>query len=804
MRRGRRAPVAIAGALAALALLEISRSASGLPLSGSRALVSLLFVAAVLAAGLACRPARDPGGFRIYPRAAAVAAAIGIAGVFTAILFQSEIGAWIAAVAFYSLTLASAHPAGDRGGRTAAFFRISLGAAAAGAVPMAALEIECRFAHEEIFVAAEALLLAAVWLALLAAFRAIASEKPAVRGIRLGPGLLAAAAAAASLGGLTWTIVAYEQSFVDANPPVYPGISAESPFLCGRAPADPETFDAAATFANLLGRVDAKSAKGPAEYAMLALARGDLASASRFRESLLAEVARGRLADQIPTKFWQYEAALRAFYFARVRAAFPGLFPADDEVRVAAWFAGINRSAYSVGVSDLIYAIAYRKVPEGLYENQENGAALLAALETGGLADPGLSASNRLYLDRAPRGWQARFRNSDDAFSYQSEWITNAYLQSLRTGEPPRDRARRSFEWLLLQEPPDGFPLDYNPSAAPRTPATFYLGARLLGDPELLWIAARGIRGFGRLGIPLSAQPGAELPARIDPRSPTIGSCLLYGEAGLPTHVGPLAPDKIVFRDGWADQSGYLLLNLRFAGWHRYRATNTITLLRDRGKTLVSEARGEPFRFLPFERRLFRDKRIPRENLNGLLVEPTGLSAVVSRLAGFGGPWAEDPPGFARVERFDLSDGRDASSSVIADWRGWTQRRSIVFVKSGPIALLDDARGPSHRSAAITWHVSGRAGQDRGRYRLGADGAGGELVLIGLDDGGARMVEHGGGASSLDLTYEPARPGRLRLASVFLRGAWIGANVRALRDRSRVVLQLERAGERAVIPFDFK
>ena len=74
------------------------------------------------------------------------------------------------------------------------------------------------------------------------------------------------------------------------------------------------------------------------------------------------------------------------------------------------------------------------KWPKGPYENQENGAGLLAMLEAEGLADPALSAANRAYLARNWRGWTARFRVTDDALVYQPEWIDNAYFQSLFSG----------------------------------------------------------------------------------------------------------------------------------------------------------------------------------------------------------------------------------------------------------------------------------------------------------------------------------------------------------------------------------
>lgn len=77
----------------------------------------------------------------------------------------------------------------------------------------------------------------------------------------------------------------------------------------------------------------------------------------------------------------------------------------------------------------------------------------------------------------------------------------------------------------------------------------------------------------------LFAQPAVEEPASLGGRSSTKGSCLLYSDLGLPNQKGPLAPDKIVFRDGWSPDVAYLLVNLRFTGWHRYKATGTVTLV---------------------------------------------------------------------------------------------------------------------------------------------------------------------------------------------------------------------------------
>ncbi|HET7451787.1 MAG TPA: hypothetical protein VFL12_03550 [Thermoanaerobaculia bacterium] len=792
-----RSAAAVLGGAAAIALLEISRAAAGVPFSIGRTLERVLFLAVAVAVARRCRPRRE-GRTWIFPVAAGAAAVALELAAIAAAAVPSGAAAEGALALFFGLTLAAALPGGDsargeaarertvflaavgRAALLAAVGRAALLAAAAGVVPMILLEIGCRFAHEELFVAAEAATLAAAWAALLPA-AALGGPRASAGGIRVHSGALAAGAVALAAAGLGVAIAAYQASFSDPEPPGFPGISTAAPFLCGTAPPDSARYDGRRVFEDLLSAIAANPGKGAPEEAMLALATRDALHAERFRDALLREVSSGDLSRRGRTKFWQWAAALRAHYYPRVRDAFPGLFSAADRNRVASWFAAINRRALRVGPDDAIYALAYRKVPEGPYENQENGAALLAALETGGLADPAISDRNRRYLDRAARGWAGRWRNSDDSLSYQSEWITNAYLQSLRTGPPPIEAVRRSFDWILAQTPPDGFAPDYNPSGAPDLP-TAYLGAEILRDPRLLWLAARTLSSAAKEGRPIWAQPGVERPVDGEGISPTIGNCLLYGPSGTPTRPGPLAPDKIVFRGGWRPEDPYLLVDLRFEGWHRYKATNTVTLLRAAGRTLAADRGGAALRFVPLERRLFRDKRIPRENLNGLLVEPAGLAAALSRLAGFGGPWAQDPPRTARVERFDPAAG--TCVTAVEGWNGWRQRRTVDFRRDAPIVVVDEADGPG--KAAIAWHVEGvPAGP--GRFRLA--GGAGELVLVAAGGSGSIEVSRLSDAPRLTILYRPVRPGTARLASVFLTGRWLGASV-AVLPGNRPVLRI--------------
>ena len=798
--RGKSRSAGLAVLLAVLTL-EAARVLCGTPLSTIAFAEKFLFVAVALAAAGVCRPSLEPDGRWNLSAGALSVIATGVVGALAGAFLQSDVAAGIALAAFWAVTLGAASvPAPPRRGARRGVLVLTL-AASAGMVPMAAVEVESRFAHEEIFVALGALPLSIAWMWLWFALRPRRPPQPAAsrRGVRLRPGALGLVACLLALASVAAAVASYQASFSSPDPPPFPGISPQSPFLCGESRrADPDTFPGSEVFAALLARVGAARPPTPPEEGMLALATGDRKHASAFRSGLLDEVSRGEFSRIGETKFWQYEASFRAYYYPRVRAAFPGLFAPEDDRRVLAWFAAVNRRALAWGFVDAIYATAFAKLPEGPYENQENGAGLLALLEAGGLAAPELSKENRRYLDRTRRGWAARFRNNDDSYGYQPEWINNALFQSLRTGKAPEDAVRRSFEWLLLQAEPGGVAPDYNAGVPSILPGTAYLGATLLRDPSLLWLSGKSLKRFEGSGLPLPAQPGVERPIALEGRSPSAGSCLLYADSGLPNRVGPLAPDKIVFRDGWTDDSAYALLNLRFAGWHRYRATNAVVLLRH-GETIVEEKRGGPFSWLPLERRIFRDKRIPREYTNALLVEPTGYAAAVSRLTGFGGRWAQDPPHFARIEDFETNADADRSTTSLSNWRGWSQRRTIDFHHGGPIVVFDRADGPATRASALAWHVSG-PGRDRGHFRfVVADGA--EFLLLPLEEsGGSVETSRIEGSEGLDVLYRPARRGRLRLATVFLIGEWSGARVQIGSSAGKRTVDISSDAKRLSIP----
>lgn len=509
---------------------------------------------------------------------------------------------------------------------------------------------------------------------------------------------------------------------------------------------------------------------------MLALSTGDQNWAELFRQTLLMEALEGSFTGPAHSvKYGQYEAGLRAYYYPRVRTAFPGLFAIQEAELVKEWFAQINQRALTVGWVDALYAVAFAKWPEGPYENQESGAGLLALLETNRLADPDLSDRNRDYLARNPRGWSERFRNTDDSLVYQLDWINNAYFQSLYSDSYSELNRELAFEWLLFQALPNGGRIGYNHVGQPSLAGVAYLGAQLLGDPRYIWLAGRSLDVLEARGEYLRAQPGVEMPMAVSGLPPAENSCLLYSQSGLPNQVGPLAPDKVVLRDGWDLDSSYLLVNLRFTGWHRYKATNTITLAYQ-GVPLIQEVtQGDRIGWLPEGRSLFRDKRIPRENLNGLLIRRSGLASVVGTLTGVGSPWHQDPPHYATVVDFNADDAVSSVHVRLADWHSWTHDRLVHLVHDGPTVVVDVATSTDSSIAEVSWHLRDVESVRDSRARLrGLDRPVEILWLPVGTQGEIRREESEDGRLSVTC---PGAPGKLRWITVVLPNEWVGAHV---------------------------
>lgn len=678
-------------------------------------------------------------------------------------------------------------------------------ALAMGASTIALVQLETNFAEEEFFSAIQAIILSGYWFVLLnlenILAKAYKSRDPELS-YYLQLILLGILCLSAIIGSIIF-VRFYQLSFYPKQAPTYTGISADAPFVCGELQTDPQTYDGQEVFDKILKSLESNPNKSTPDYGMLALGSGDIFWAEKFRESLLEEARLGLYTEPAGSvKYGQYLATFRAYYYSSIRERFPGLFSPSEEEQLRDWFAEINRRALTVELVDWLYAVAFSKQPEGPYENQETGAGLIGLLESQGLADPDSNEENKAFLSQNLSGWSHRFRNTDDAAVYQPEWINNAFYQSLYSGSKNAGNVRLSFEWLLLQALPTGAPLKYNHIGSASFESLAYLGAKLLGDERLIWLSGRALDFKNERGYRVYSQPGVENSTDLIGRSPSQGSCLLFGGSGLPNQIGPLAPDKIVFRNGWGIDAAYLLLNLRFTGWHRFKATNTVTLLYQDGNLASDQMSDETFTWLPVGRSLFRDKRIPRENLNGLIVEKVGLSKILFELTGLGSPWAQDPPYYAEVEEFNTVSNMDSSTTTIEDWHGWYQNRSILFHHDGPIVVIDDASGAPGHTAGVSWNLISEQILDDNRIQLRSGDNPAQVVFVPLSPGTLEIEEitsaqEDGPNVQVQFLSDT---GGISLLSVFLTKDSVGAQVRLSQDETGLVLEIDTTDEHLKLP----
>lgn len=645
-----------------------------------------------------------------------------------------------------------------------------------------------HFAEEEFFIVSTGALLSLFWLLLALGYQLLrAAPKPLFPSLTRSKWTVPVTFASVvfmGIIGVPGLLNQYQRSFFPLTAPTYAGISAEAPFVCEELSEQPQPIRAKEIERTLLSLLEANTNKNTLAWGSLAIYTGDIAYAAEFRRHLLQEAAENRYTSPAHSIKWgQYEAALRIQQLVLIDDAFPELFSAEDWQTFSSWFSAINQRAMTVEWVDWLYAAAYGKRPEGPYENQEIGAGLLAALMSSGLAAADLTQLNTDYLDRTPLGWEALFRNTDDSYFYQDIWLANAWwIHRYRqlTGEDS-DTAQRNIElsvlWLLVLSLPDGESLSYNLQVEPSMASAYLFGAAMADSPQMSWVAGKTLRRFAEKGGVLFGNSIlADLPLP-DGEKPTVGTCLVFGNSGVPTAEGPLGPDKVVFRDGWSDNAAYALLNLRFTGWHRYKATNTIPLIYQQGPLVSERWTSENFWWLPAGRSAFRDKRVPREYLNGLLLPKTGLPELLRRITAVGSPWSQDPPAYAEVDTFFTSDSIDMSTTHIQNWHGWQHERTIYFISDGLVLVVDHAAADNpSQPASLIWHVNGRGQRQTDGLTLTNEHRPAKIAWPADDDAQIAMRPLPAGDAYLhspewELLYTSPLNNKLKTAITFLTGA---------------------------------
>ena len=282
------------------------------------------------------------------------------------------------------------------------------------------------------------------------------------------------------------------------------------------------------------------------------------------------------------------------------------------------------------------------------------------------------------------------------------------------------DNSRRSFEWILLQWPPSGISPAYNARFTDTPFDVMVLGASIFRDGRYKWLAER------MLSIEIGNSESRHGPIiglsywddEIVSVKPSTSSDYIKGSGGIAQKPSPLLPDKIVFRDGWDQGSLYALLNLRFSGWHSYKASNSFVLITYGKPFVVEEVYFTHYPWLPEAIADYRDKKIDRIQLNGFQIEAEGLEREIYAITGVGSRWSQDPPRFANVFFFYQMPMTVFSKTAILNWHGWNHYRISILLEKECLVVFDYAKGDHPRTVAITWNLKGYAQQEDQRIRL--------------------------------------------------------------------------------------
>ena len=146
-------------------------------------------------------------------------------------------------------------------------------------------QVESHFADEEFFVALQAVALSIFLFLLLVVHGDLKRRwQPATRRwiLHIKRSWLVLGLVLFMAVGTMGTVHAYQRSFYADEVPIYPGISSETPFICGGVLPDSQVFSGEVVFQRLLARVEANPHKGPPEYGMLALGTGERRWAESF------------------------------------------------------------------------------------------------------------------------------------------------------------------------------------------------------------------------------------------------------------------------------------------------------------------------------------------------------------------------------------------------------------------------------------------------------------------------------------------------------------------------------------------
>jgi hypothetical protein len=178
------------------------------------------------------------------------------------------------------------------------------------------------------------------------------------------------------------------------------------------------------------------------------------------------------------------------------------------------------------------------------------------------------------------------------------------------------------------------------------------------------------------------------------------------GQGRWPFDPEPVLPEKVVFREGWGENDMFMIMNLW--GGQNSPAGKTVSHRYPASNEIISLVCGEQFVVQNIDQ-VSRDIMIHRRDLNAFSLKRDGawLNAAMSGDKKVG-VYPDLELYNSELRFFSGLSKVDASKSILYDYYGWTNDRTVLLRKGRYAAVFDQCFGPTEETGGVRWHLQGK------------------------------------------------------------------------------------------------
>ncbi len=354
-----------------------------------------------------------------------------------------------------------------------------------------------------------------------------------------------------------------------------------------------------------------------------------------FRSGILDKVNKNEyLGSEGSIKAWQFSASSDAYYYLRVLGKNSEAFSKKEKDEIENWFYKVNERAYENSLADYSYGVLFKKVPNGLYLNQDIGYGMISIFSKV-LKDryPEIVKKNYAILENEKPGWYKNFKNSDDGISYHQEvWIQNSFLIYDFGNIGNLENAKLSTDWIMYQSPfSNGIHPNYNSFNENSALISLIIGNYYYNDPEYQYLINNFIEYDIDNKVISENLIGFDLiPQVLNMSKPQAETMIISSTTGLNSHLSIIQPDKLVIRKSVNNNEILLIFNLRASGWHKYHSTGELISILINGEEIAGQNINKLIKhnWLPKGKASHRDLKIQSDEIILPLVRSSGIEKI--------------------------------------------------------------------------------------------------------------------------------------------------------------------------------